>query len=341
MRTTGPGERYYRQMRAIVVEGKGPESTLHWREVPDPVLRPGDVLIKVHTAGVNRADLLQRNGLHAVPPGESEILGLEVSGEVVELGPGVTGVELGDRVCVLLGGGGYAELARAPASLLIPVPSTLGIEDAAGIPEVFMTAYSALFVEGELREGEVVLIHAGASGVGTAAIQLAKRAGCRVIATAGSEPKLETCRLLGADLAIDYRRQSFSVPVKEYTAGRGVDLIIDFVGKDYFDGNLESLAIRGRLVHVATLSGNEVTLNIRNLMSKRATLRGLTLRNRPLEEKVELLRGLLARFGEDFETGRLRPVMDRVFPIEEAQEAHRYMAANRNIGKILLSVGAR
>src|SRR5690606_3370034 len=250
-------------MRAIVVEGKGPESTLHWREVPDPVPRSGDVLIKVHTAGVNRADLLQRNGLHAVPPGESDVLGLEVSGEVVELGPGVEGAGIGDKVCVLLGGGGYAELARAPASLLIPVPAAVSLEEAAGIPEVFMTAYSALFLEGELREGETVLVHAGASGVGTAAIQLAKRAGCCVIATAGSAPKLDVCRRLGADLAVNYREQHFPALVKDFTAGRGVDLIIDFVGKDHFDGNLESLALRGRLVHVATLSGTDVALNIR------------------------------------------------------------------------------
>lgn len=325
-------------MYAVVVEGQGPESTLHWREMPDPVLRRGDALIKVDSAGVNRADLLQRSGLHPVPPGVSEVLGLEVSGVVVELSRDVEGVRVGDQICVLLPGGGYAELARAPASLLMPVPAALSLEEAAGVPEVFMTAYSALFLEGALEEGETVLVHAGASGVGTATIQLAKRAGCRVIATAGSAHKLEMCRRLGADLAVNYREEHFPDRITEFTDGRGVDVIIDFVGKDYFAGNLEALASRGRLVHVATLSGTDVALNIKALMSKRLTLRGVTLRSRPVEEKAQLRRDLLTRFGADLDAGRVRPVIDRVFRIQEAEEAHRYMAANRNIGKILLSV---
>lgn len=330
--------RYHSQMYAIKVQGQGQESTLHWRQVPDPVLRPGDVLIAVDSAGVNRADLLQRSGLHPVPHGESEILGLEASGVVVDLDRAVEGVRVGDQVCVLLPGGGYAELARAPASLLTPVPAALSLEEAAGVPEVFMTAYSALFLEGHLTEGETVLVHAGASGVGTAAIQLAKRAGCQVIATAGSAPKLEMCRRLGADLTVNYREEPFPDHVIEFTEGRGVDVIVDFVGKDYFAGNIEALASRGRLVHVATLSGADVALNIKALMSKRLTLRGVTLRGRSIEEKAQLRRGLLTRFGADLDRGVVRPVIDRVFPVQEAEEAHRYMAANRNIGKILLSV---
>lgn len=325
-------------MYAIVVEEQGQESVLRWREVPDPVLRPGDVLIKVNSAGVNRADLLQRRGLHAAPPGESEVLGLEASGVVTEMSRDAEGVRVGDEVCVLLPGGGYAEFARAPASLLMPIPAALSLQEAAGVPEVFMTAYSALFLEGESKEGETVLVHAGASGVGTATIQLAKHAGCRVIATAGSEKKLEMCRRLGADLTVNYREERFPDRAKEFTRGRGVDVIIDFIGKDYFASNLEALASRGRLVHVATLSGADVALNIRALMTKRLTLRGVTLRSRPVEEKTQLRHDLLKRFGADLDAGRVRPVIDRVFPIQEAEEAHQYMAANLNTGKILLSV---
>jgi len=274
-----------------------------------------------------------------VPLGESEILGLEASGEVVALGEAVQDVQVGDEVCVLLPGGGYAEFARASAALLIPVPKPLNLEQAAGVPEVFMTAFSALFFEGQLERGETVLVHAGASGVGTAAIQLAKRAGCRVIATAGSAVKLAVCRDLGADVIVNYHKEHFPDIVEQDTEGRGVDVIIDFIGKNYFSGNVEALARLGRLVHVATLSGSDVELNIRTLMAKRLTLKGVTLRNRPLEEKIVLRNELVARFAKDFETRAIRPVIDRVFPIQEAEAAHRYMAANRNVGKVLLSIG--
>jgi tumor protein p53-inducible protein 3 len=329
-------------MKAIVVgdrdHDRGAGAPLSWAEVPSLVPGEGETLVDVHASALNRADLLQRAGKYPPPPGASEILGLEMAGVVAELGEGVSGWSAGDRVCALLPGGGYAEQVVVPAGMLIPVPRPLSLEEAAGLPEVFLTAYSALFWEGRLKEGESVLIHAGASGVGTAAIQMARRAGCRVFATAGSSEKTEACESLGAELAVNYREEDFEERIGAALAGGGVDVVIDMVGKAYLERNLRLLNRRGRLVFVAAQSGNTVELDILSLTRKRLELVGATLRSRSVKEKIALKDEFLARFGADLESGRVKPVIDRTFPIEQAEEAHEHMGANRNIGKIVLTV---
>jgi tumor protein p53-inducible protein 3 len=330
-------------MKAIVVgdhdhdHDHGAGAPLSWAEVPSLVPGTGEVLVDVHACALNRADLLQRAGKYPPPPGASEILGLEMAGVVAELGEGVSGWSMGDRVCALLPGGGYAEQVVVPAGMLIPVPRPLSLEEAAGLPEVFLTAYSALFWEGRLKEGESVLIHAGASGVGTAAIQMARQADCRVFATAGSREKTEACEALGAELAVNYREEEFEERIGAALSG-GVDVVIDMVGKAYFERNLRLLNRRGRLVFVAAQSGNRVELDILSLTRKRLELIGATLRSRAVEEKIALKDEFLARFGADLESGRVKPVIDRTFPIEQAEAAHEHMGANRNIGKIVLTV---
>ncbi|HEX7003845.1 MAG TPA: NAD(P)H-quinone oxidoreductase [Trueperaceae bacterium] len=325
-------------MKAIVVGSQAEGAPLRWSEAPSPSLGPGEVLVDVHATALNRADLLQRAGKYPPPPGASEILGLECSGTVVRLGEGVSGWSIGDRVCALLPGGGYAEQVSVPARMLIPVPAAMSLVEAAALPEVFLTAFSALFGEGRLKDGETVLIHAGASGVGTAAIQLARRAGCRVFVTAGSAEKIAACESLGAELGVNYREEEFEERISDHLGGGGVDVVIDMVGKEYFEKNLRLMNTRGRLVFVSAQSGSRVELNIGRLMAKRLELVGATLRARPLEEKVELKDRFLERFCPDLETGRVKPVIDRIFPITEAEEAHRYMSENRNIGKIVLVV---
>jgi len=311
------------------------------------------VLVEVHATALNRADLMQRAGNYPPPRGASEVLGLEMAGRVRELGEGVTGWSVGDRVCSLLPGGGYAELVSVPAGMLMRVPEPLTLVAAAALPEVFLTAYSALFREGRAARGEVVLIHAGASGVGTAAIQLARRAGCRVLVTTGGAEKTEACRALGAELAVDRFTEDFEVSVNTHLNGGpadantgpggvgppgGVDVIIDMVGRDYLERNLRLLNLLGRLVFVAAQSGADIGLKITALTAKRLSLIGTTLRARPVEEKASLSREFMGRFGEDLASGRVRPVIDSSFPVERAEEAHEHMAANKNIGKIVLVV---
>lgn len=342
-------------MKAIVVERSTSEGLppLAWRDVPDVRPGPGEVLVEVHAAALNRADLMQRAGNYPPPPGASEILGLEMAGRVRSLGQGVRGFDTGERVCALLPGGGYAELVTVPAPMLIRVPERMTLAQAAAAPEVFLTAYSALFLEGRLQRGETVLVHAGASGVGTAAIQMARRAGCRVFATCGGPEKARACEALGAELAIDYRAEDFEerirhhlgddVPVAAVGPGGvggpgGVDVIVDMVGTDYYERNLRLLNVKGRLVFVAAQSGPKVTMNILALTSKRLELVGVTLRARSVDEKVRLKNAFLERFGHDLATGAIGPVIDRVYPITEAQNAHAYMSENRNVGKIVLAV---
>lgn len=330
-----------------------PGGALSWSDVADPDVGRGEVLVEVAAAALNRADLMQRAGRYPPPPGASEVMGLEIAGSVRSWGDGVDGWAAGDRVSALLPGGGYAELASVPADLLMPVPERLTLAEAAAVPEVFFTAYSALFLEGRAAPGETVLIHAGASGVGTAAIQLARRAGCRVIVTAGGPEKTAACLRLGAELAIDYRSEDFEARVREHLGDAvprahvgpggasgpgGVDVIIDMVGKDYFDRNLRLLNVRGRLVFVAAQSGPDVPLSIYALTAKRLELIGATLRARPLAEKVALRDAFLERFGDDLASGRIAPVIDRTFRVEDVEDAHAHMAANRNIGKIVLLV---
>ncbi len=326
-------------MKAIVV-GEG--GALAYREVPDPVLRPGEVMVDVHATALNRADLSQRAGHYPPPAGESDILGLEMAGVVSEVPDGVRGVHVGDRVSALLPGGGYAERVAVPAAMLMPVPEGWSCAQAAALPEAAFTAFLNLFLEAGLRAGERVLIHGGASGVGTAAIQQATLAGASVFATAGSDAKVATCRRLGAELAVDYPRRDFAEAVREHTgtaAGGGcVDVVLDMVGEPYFERNLELLRVGGRMVFIATLGGSRASFDIRRLMAMRATLKGSTLRSRPLAEKVRIRQAFEDRFGQALAEGRLDPVIDSVVPIAEVAEAHERMRANRNVGKIVLVV---
>jgi putative PIG3 family NAD(P)H quinone oxidoreductase len=325
-------------MKAIVVEQPGDPEVMHLAEVPDPTPGPGEVLVRARATAVNRADTLQRRGFYPPPPGASEILGLEVAGEVVELGEGVTGWAPGDRVMALLAGGGYAELVAVPAAQLMPVPERLSWTEAAAVPEVFLTAHDNLFTRGRLAAGETVLIHGGGGGVGTAAIQLAHRAGARVLVTAGSPAKLELCARLGADAGINHREEDFPTRVGELTEGRGADVILDVMGAAYLGRNLDALAVEGRLVIIGMQGGTQAEIDLNRLMRRRLTVLATTLRARPPEGKAEIVR----RFVEDalpaLADGTLRPVVDRVLPLAEAAAAHGAMEAGENAGKLVLVV---
>jgi NADPH2:quinone reductase len=327
-------------MKAIHVESDEPGRPMVWRETADPVPGPGEVLVDVYAAALNRADLLQRAGGYPAPPGASTILGLDIAGQVSQLGQGVTGRKVGERVCALLAGGGYAERAVVPEGMLMPIPGGWSFEEAAALPEAYLTAFTNLFLEAEFQPGETLLVHGGASGVGTALIQLAKAAEGRVIATAGSVEKAGLCRALGADLAVNYREEDFVARTRTFGEENGVDVnvIIDMVGADTFQRNLSLLGARGRMVSIATLSGAQVALNLGELMSRRLRLIGSVLRARSLAEKVEITRRFMERFWPMLEAGTIRPVIDSVYPIEQVEDAHRRMAANLNMGKIALKI---
>ncbi len=326
-------------MRAVTVREPGGPEVLGWEEVPDPVCGPGEVIIDVVATAVNRADLQQRMGNYPPPPGESEILGLEVAGRIEEFGPGVTDWRRGDRVMTLVGGGGYAEYATAPASTLMPVPDGMDLVQAAAISEVWLTAYLNVFREAGLQPGETLLVHGGASGVGTAAIQLAKTLGpSPVIVTVGSEDKAAACRLLGADHAILYKAEDFATRVLEITEKRGADVILDHIGGGYLEPNLACLALYGRLVIIGLLGGAKAELNIGRLMVKRQRIIGSVLRARPVEEKAEITKAFRAQVLGRFTTGALQPVIHEVLPLEQARQAHELMAANANTGKLVLQV---
>lgn len=327
-------------MKAIHVESDEPGRPMVWRETADPVPGPGEVLVDVYAAALNRADLLQRAGGYPAPPGASTILGLDIAGQVSQLGQGVTGRKVGERVCALLAGGGYAERAVVPEGMLMPIPGGWSFEEAAALPEAYLTAFTNLFLEAEFQPGETLLVHGGASGVGTALIQLAKAAEGRVIATAGSVEKAGLCRALGADLAVNYREEDFVARTRTFGEENGVDVnvIIDMVGADTFQHNLSLLGARGRMVSIATMSGAQVTLNLGELMSRRLRLIGSVLRARSLAEKVEITRRFMERFWPMLEAGTIRPVIDSVYPIEQVEDAHRRMAANLNMGKIALKI---
>ena len=297
-----------------------------------------EVLIRVAAAGVNRPDLMQRQGKYPPPPGASPILGLEVAGTVEEAGPGVARWKPGDRVCALLAGGGYARFAVAPEEQVLPVPAGLDMIQAAALPETFFTVWTNMFQRGCLKRGETALIHGGASGIGTTAIQLARAFGARVFATAGSPRKCQACRELGAELAIDYRQSDFAEEVRKATDGRGVDVILDMVGGPYFARNFACLAMDGRLVQIAILQGKQVELDLLALMHRRATITGSTLRIRTPAEKGLIARELEARVWPLLERGEVRPVIDRVFPLDEADAALDYLERGEHIGKIVLRV---
>lgn len=322
-------------MKAILIRADG---SLTWDDAPEPVPGPDDVLVDVHATALNRADLSQREGRYPPPPGASEVLGLELAGTIRTVGENVADWRPGDAVCALLPGGGYAERAVVPGAMLMPVPPGWSMAEAAAMPETFYTAFLNLFLEAGLAEGERVLVHGGASGVGTAAIQLVREAGAVVFATAGEARKVEACRSLGAALAVNYRERDFAEAVRERVGSDGVDVILDIVGADYFARNVDLLATGGRIVFIATLGGREATLDIRTLMAKRATLKGSTLRSRPLAEKIRIRDAFVGRFWDALASGRVRPILDSVLPIEEAERAHEAMRRNENIGKIVLEV---
>jgi putative PIG3 family NAD(P)H quinone oxidoreductase len=326
-------------MKAIVVDNPGKDAVLRLGEVDPPALGPDDIRIRVAATAVNRADLMQARGLYPPPPGASPILGLECSGEVAEVGPRAGArFRPGDRVMALLPGGGYAEEAVAHHGSVMRVPAGLDLTTAGGFPEVYLTVSSNVFWLGRFAAGQTALVHGGGSGVGTAAIQMVREAGGRVIVTAGSEEKCRRCVELGAAAAIDYKREDFAERVLELTGGRGADVILDPIGASYLEGNLRALAIGGRLVVIGLTGGARATIDLALLMIKRQQVIGSTLRARPAEEKQAIVAGFEETFGAAVEAGRLRPVVHRVLPLAEAQEAHRMVAASEHFGKVILSI---
>jgi putative PIG3 family NAD(P)H quinone oxidoreductase len=323
-------------MTAIVIEAPGGPEVLKPATLPVPSPRVGEILIRVEAAGVNRPDVLQRRGMYNPPPGASPLPGLEVAGIVAALGPDVAGWNVGDPVCALVAGGGYAEYCVAPAPQCLPVPKGLSAAEAAGLPETFFTVWTNVVDRGRLQAGERFLVHGGSSGIGTTAIQLAKARGATVFATAGSAEKCQACLDLGADVAIDYREQDFLAVVKEKTGGRGVDLILDMVGGDYVARNIDALAVDGRQVSIAFLKGSKVEIDLQKVMAKRLTLTGSTLRPRSVAEKGAIAEALKAEAWPLIEAGRIRPVIHATFPLARASEAHALMESSAHVGKIVL-----
>jgi len=325
-------------MKAIVVQTEEDGRPLAWQKVSPPDYAADEVLVDIHATALNRADLMQRAGNYAPPPGASDIIGLEVAGKVAVVGDHVMGWKVGDRVCALLTGGGYAEQVNVPYQMLMPIPDDWSYEQAAAIPEVFYTAYVNLCMEAALQKGETVLIHGGASGVGTAGIQLAHQAGCQVIVTAGTDEKTRRCQELGANLAINYKTEDFAERILAYTHGAGVDVIMDMVGAAYLERNLQLLKLRGRLVFISMLSGAKTEIHLGALMRNRLRLIGSLLRPRSVAEKVEIKERFMGQFWPMLLNGTIQPIIDSVYPIEQANEAHQHMAENENIGKIILKV---
>lgn len=325
-------------MRAVVVNEPGDPEQMEIQEVPTPAPQAEEVLVKVHATALNRADTFQRRGHYPPPEGASEILGLEMAGTVVEAGSGVIDWHEGDRVFALLDGGGYAEHTVVHTDRLMTVPPGLSMTEAAAIPEVFLTAYQALHWLGGVQSGHHVLVHAGASGVGTAAVQLARRAGAHPYVTA-SAPKHDVCRDLGAEATIDYETEDFAERIDDVTDGYGVDIIIDFIGAPYFHKNVDALATDGRIIQLATLGGSTVEqVSLRQLMAKRAHLLASTLRSRRLDYKIDLTQEFASDILPAFIDGDLRPVIDSTYDWTNVAEAHRRMENNKNAGKIVLSV---
>ncbi len=325
-------------MKAIVVHDGEKYPRLVWEEVEDVTYGPDEVLVAVKATAVNRADLAQARGNYPPPAGASEILGLEMAGVIEAVGDIVTDWAVGDRVCALLPGGGYAEKVAVPAAMLLRLPDEWSFAQGAAVPEVWLTAFVNLFLEGNLQKGETVLIHAGGSGVGTAAIQLAHAVGARVFMTAGTSDKLKTGRRLGADLTINYKEQDFHDVIMTETDGEGVDLILDPVGADYLDRNISLLKRFGRLVLIGLLSGSRGELDLSHVLRKRLRLIGSTLRTRPPAEKISITREFEARFWPMLVNGELQPIIDTTFPLPEAQAAHEYVRQNKNTGKVILTL---
>lgn len=325
-------------MRAVVAEGSGGPEVL--KVVQRPVPRPGDgeILVRVKVAGVNRPDVIQRQGGYPPPPGAPDILGLEIAGEVVAAGPGAGRFSVGQPVMALVPGGGYAEYAVVHESNALPIPSGLSYEEAGAVPETYFTVWTNVFDRGRLQAGETFLVHGGTSGIGTTAIQLAKAFGATVIATAGTQDKCDACLRLGADVAVNYRSQDFVAATKEATGGRGADLILDMVGGDYIPRNYDAAAQDGRIVQIAFLQGPKVEVDFRRLMVKRLTHTGSTLRPRSPAEKAVIARALEDKVWPLLAEGRCRPVMDSTFAFDDVVKAHARMDGGEHIGKIILAL---
>jgi putative PIG3 family NAD(P)H quinone oxidoreductase len=322
---------------AITIPRTGGPEVLTWATVPDPEPAEGEVLVDVTASAVNRADLMQRQGFYPPPPGAPPYPGLECSGRVAALGAGVTGWQVGDEVCALLSGGGYATRVAVPAGQLLPRPAAVSLRDAAALPEVACTVWSNVGQLAHLGKGETFLVHGGGSGIGTHAIQLAKALGATVLCTAGTPEKLARCRELGADVAINYRTEDFVARVREET-GEGVDVILDGIGAKYLARNVEALAVNGRLVIIGLQGGAKAEIDLNALLRKRAQVIATVLRARPVPEKAAIVAAVRERVWPLVESGTVRPVVDRVLPMREAAEAHRVVEASENVGKVLLTV---
>ena len=323
-------------MNYIQIEKHGDPEVLklHSMSVPEP--GPGEVLIKVAAAGVNRPDMMQRKGLYPPPPGATDVPGLEVSGTVVSVGQNVSEPTINSEVCALVTCGGYAEYCLAAASICLPVPEKISLVNAAGIPETFFTVWTNVFKRGQLKAGESLLVHGGSSGIGTTAIQLGKAFGATVYTTAGTSDKCKFCNNLGADAAINYREQNFSEEINRLTEGKGVNVILDMVGGPYFPKNIRLLADEGRLVQIALMQGSKAEVDFRSLLLKRVTLTGSTLRPRSVEEKTKIAHALQKNVWPMLESGAIRPIIHQTFPLKQASEAHVLMESSAHIGKILL-----
>ncbi|MGW5880013.1 NAD(P)H-quinone oxidoreductase [Nocardiopsis terrae] len=323
-------------MHAIRITEPGGPEVLSWSEVPEPAPQRGEVLVEVAATAVNRADVAQRQGNYPPPPGASEYPGLECSGTVLELGPGTegSGWSVGDEVCALLTGGGYAERVAVPVGQLLPVPHGVGLAEAAALPEVACTVWSNLVMVGGLRAGQTVLVHGGGSGIGTFAVQFARALGARVAVTAGSAEKLERCRELGAEITVNYRTEDFTERLR---AEGGADLILDIMGGSYLDANLRSLKANGRLVIIGLMGGRRSEIDLGRMLAKRLSVQATTLRSRPAAEKAAIVAGVLEEVWPLVEEGAIRPVVDRTLPLGDAAEAHRVMESSAHTGKILLT----
>ncbi|MBL1096172.1 NAD(P)H-quinone oxidoreductase [Streptomyces coffeae] len=325
-------------MHAITIPEPGGPEALVRTEVPDPVPGEGEVLIDVVASGVNRADLLQRQGVYPPPPGASPYPGLECSGRIAALGAGVTGWAVGDEVCALLAGGGYAEQVAVPSGQVLPLPEGIDVVTAAALPEVTATVWSNVFMISHLRPGETLLVHGGSSGIGTMAIQLAKAVGARVAVTAGSAEKLAACGELGADILINYREQDFVEEMRRGTDGAGADVVLDIVGAKYLARNVETLAVNGRLAIIGLQGGVKAELNLATLLAKSCAVMATGLRGRSLAQKAAIVAAVREHVWPLIGSGRVRPIVDRTIPMREAAEAHRLLDSSEHVGKVLLTV---
>jgi putative PIG3 family NAD(P)H quinone oxidoreductase len=325
-------------MRAVEIAEPGGPEVLKPTARPVPSPAAGEILVRVQAAGVNRPDVMQRQGNYPVPKGVTDIPGLEIAGTVASLGQGVEGWAVGDAVCALVAGGGYAEYCVAPAPQCLPVPKGLSMVEAAALPETFFTVWDNVFTRGRLKAGETLLVHGGSSGIGTTAIQLARALGARVFATAGSAEKCAACERLGAEHAINYRDEDFVAVVKEATGGKGVDVVLDMVGGDYVTRNLNALGQGGRLVQIAVQKGTKAEIVVHLIMAKQITFTGSTLRPRPVADKAAIAAALLENAWPLVEAGKVRPVIHATFPLEKAAEAHALMDSGAHIGKIVLTI---